>query len=1019
MLYLALTSALVSPGHIPDMRRPKRDWASAVVAETGRRLRTLSPQHLAVLLWAVAQLQMGPYLPPWWVAAAHNQSAAVMAQLSPRYLSQVTWAVARIAQQQQQAAPSRQGPAAQPASDAAGLTSTATDAATPDASSEQRLGQPQLPSARWLLQLLRTSGVAFRVSDPQSLSNLAWAAATLVQPPLAAATAAGFGMQHDDVSVVPEQYMAVTSDFDPQELVAWQQLMGDELPCWLAAMRSALHGRMHSASAHSLSNGAWSVAELELLLHTWQHTRHAAGCLNAVSRAAPGHVHSSQSSHPFQHPSQTVAPSSGSMASLDWALQLGEQVQSLAHSGKAGTQDFANALVAVERLVALAGLTEGNSCHVDPAWLHGHMSALLSVCQSLRQPSADAAMHLASTMLSAASLQRRMNSSQLHTQGRPAAAATGAPSKHLPQQGDGAAAQPSSTTQPVLLNHDQLALLLGELRRHAPAAAPTVLSHMWLGLLRLGIYPDRETAGALLLSTHRRMHDMPPAALATLALSVSQLGIQPAAKWLDRFQAAAYERASSGAMLLRGRTSILWAAARAGWPLHRDFVAALVPSLRLLPLASETDTAMLAWALGRMRMRPGRAWAGGLLLAAAQHLDLDHDMDLARAWNKRGVSSNSQGGAPNTQHAPAGPTTPGQASAAEGAAQGPSLQVPIAAEPGGHSSGQVMGAREALMFGQGITALGMRPPGWWWRLWGGAVRRGAGQLDVTGVTLALRIVAVNQRGFLQQPALSQAEADSQDGLASASQQPKSHSQQQQQLGKQPEEQWQAGGDTDMSRDDYNQAGAAADEVQELLTALLSRALILLKEPQATWTPNAAGALIWALAKLGAGSSTRSGLLGHTADGTINQLVLQVVGAWWVRSLPLLSSMPTRTLVVTTLAVSQLQGAAGPPPVVAGTTSQPQVPPEATTLAAGAHTQRKNPAQQAHSQPTDSMEANALRIKHNAVRPTCHEGGNRQGVVPPAAWLSELRRALTRHAASFDVAQAGIVNRALSVLGTEL
>ena len=55
--------------------------------------------------------------------------------------------------------------------------------------------------------------------------------------------------------------------------------------------------------------------------------------------------------------------------------------------------------------------------------------------------------------------------------------------------------------------------------------------------------PRSQLVGSLLLASHRRMHAMDGHSLAISAWALTAMGVRPSARWLDRFQAAAFQEA--------------------------------------------------------------------------------------------------------------------------------------------------------------------------------------------------------------------------------------------------------------------------------------------------------------------------------------------------------------------------------------------------------------------------------------------------------------------------------------------
>ncbi len=295
-----------------------------------------------------------------------------------------------------------------------------------------------------------------------------------------------------------------------------------------------------------------------------------------------------------------------------------------------------------------------------------------------------------------------------------------------------ARAAPPATTVPTRWGAELGAAaqaLQRQMARHASCALPSQLAAAWTALRLLGAFSgaevppspplspqppqqlplrvDQELQGALLLACHRRMRELlrQPAAAAGVLCALGALRLRPHARWVERLQAVAYQllleereqqqqqegsgRAAAAGLGWRTRALLAWAAARGGWPLHREFLPALLPAPRDLAGAAEGgdgeggvpfgDAACFAWSLARLGVRPGRQWVMVALLATARAL--------------------------------VAPGTPG-ARALRVVAGGAAEEACGEEEAAGGC-----GAAQLLMLAEAVGAWGVRAPAWWWLSW--------------------------------------------------------------------------------------------------------------------------------------------------------------------------------------------------------------------------------------------------------------------------------------------------------------
>uniref|UniRef100_A0A7S0WSF0 Uncharacterized protein n=1 Tax=Chlamydomonas leiostraca TaxID=1034604 RepID=A0A7S0WSF0_9CHLO len=359
----------------------------------------------------------------------------------------------------------------------------------------------------------------------------------------------------------------------------------------------------------------------------------------------------------------------------------------------------------------------------------------------------------------------------------------------------------------------------------------------------------------------------------------------------------------------------------------------------------------MAWSLGQMRLKPGRAWGKALCLTAARRM----------------VDTIQQ-------------PTPGA-----GAMQG--------------ASRWCMQPREAIMLAQYFQALNVQPPPPWWTLWAGVVARGISGLDVAGVTLCLRVLAVHQGRFLNPVSARQRDAASNaagvsagaaseapgaawhggvngvvGGLqqATSSKAPQAAAVQLMKSEGGEGEEDEGDGEPEPSLTEPAAAGRA------LLKAVLERTLELLHDPSQTWGATACATLVWALSRMGAHLSAPAPTFQGLVSPRAQQLAGRVVAAWWAVSQPHLQAMDPRTLAVTALAVGQLVG----------------------------------------PEPRGRLAARTGSKRNLGAPPVTVTAAPVTAAVPPG-WREELRRAVTVHYARLDVSQASVVNRALSLLQIEL
>ncbi|KAF5828510.1 hypothetical protein DUNSADRAFT_17490, partial [Dunaliella salina] len=257
------------------------------------------------------------------------------------------------------------------------------------------------------------------------------------------------------------------------------------------------------------------------------------------------------------------------------------------------------------------------------------------------------------------------------------------------------------------------------------------------------LLPDlREVVGSLLLASHRRMHAMDGCSLATCAWALASMAVKPSPRWLDRFQAAAFQQACQGNLGMHERAMMLWAAARAGWPLHPDFVGGLLPGPALLSSADLCDLGMVVWGVARLQAgAPSRGLLGAMLVVSARELmrtleaaaaldvqgleGLDaQDMQQQQQQQlqrQRGSGVAKSGKAPGSVRARSagGAGEMGRVSSSSQASARPSPEalpvLPQGASP--LSYGTLPHLDACLMLAQGLLFLRARPPTRWWRLW--------------------------------------------------------------------------------------------------------------------------------------------------------------------------------------------------------------------------------------------------------------------------------------------------------------